>query len=153
MNIEDQIHAIALNLAELQLEFSKLEIEKAKCIRSQLYEKASDLRMRQKELLALKKNCKDEIQMIRQDHPFSPKNVSQHVLLEELLISLDQVKIAREKTFGMINEKIDALEKTWNKIKDDFNSPKQKKVLSDLKDWQEALQRFAFREQFSLKGK
>jgi hypothetical protein len=79
---------IKQHILEIKLKLAKLVIEKKEVIRNQYYEKAADLREKEKKLQDVILNQVEVFQNQKRNLPIAPENMEQHELLLSILYEI-----------------------------------------------------------------
>jgi hypothetical protein len=88
MNDLEKLYLIKQHILEIKLELAKLVIEKKEVIRNQYYEKAADLREKEKKLQDVILNQVEVFQNQKRNLPIAPENMEQHELLLSILYEI-----------------------------------------------------------------
>jgi hypothetical protein len=138
----DQLNTIKLQIRKNQLEQAELEIEKAACIRMQHYEKAADLRTREKQLMAKKHDLWNKVKKMLDDLPFYPGLLDLHFKTITLLNELEVKNTALRTLNKRLNKHLAELENEWQKSKQTTESKNKSQLFNELKEWEYAVDRF-----------
>ncbi len=91
MNDLEKLYLIKQHILEIKLELAKLVIEKKEVIRNQYYEKAADLREKEKKLQDVILNQVEVFQNQKRNLPIAPENMEQHELLLSILYEIGAI--------------------------------------------------------------
>lgn len=138
----DQLNTFKLQIRKNQLEQTEVEIEKAACIRMQHYEKAADLRTREKQLMAQKHELWNEVKKLQDNLPFYPGLLDLHFKTVTLLNELEVKNTALRTLNKRLNKHLTELENEWQKREQATDSKKKSQLFSELKEWEHAVDRF-----------
>lgn len=138
----DQLNELKLELRKNQLEQSELEIEKVDCIRSQRYERAADIRMREKNLLAQNHKTWKKVKKLQDDLPFYPGLLDLHFRTIILLNELEVKNTALRTLSKRLNKHLNELEAVFQSSQEVPESKNKGPLFSELKEWEYAVDRF-----------
>ncbi|MFY7943332.1 MAG: hypothetical protein ACOVNZ_02065, partial [Crocinitomicaceae bacterium] len=91
MNDLEKLYLIKQHILEIKLELAKLVIEKKEVIRNQYYEKAADLREKEKRLQDVILNQVEVFHNQKRNLSIEPQNMEQHELLLSILYEIGAI--------------------------------------------------------------
>ncbi|MFN5786473.1 MAG: UvrB/UvrC motif-containing protein [Flavobacteriia bacterium] len=138
----DQLNICRLAIRQIQLALAELEIEKTTCIRLQQYEKAAEIRGREKDLFVKRVEMWSRIKKMYDDLPFTPGLIDLHYRSITLMNELEVKNIALRSLNKRMNKHLTELEEQWEHIKENNETPSNRSVIEELRDWQHAIERF-----------
>ena len=136
----DQLNELKLEIRKNQLELSEIEIEKVHCIRSQRYERAADIRMREKTILAQNYKTWKKAKNMQEDLPFYPGLLDLHFKTIILLNELEVKNTALRTLNKRLNRHMNELEAKLQGRKG-AESEKLDNLYTELKEWEYAVDR------------
>ena len=137
-----QLDMYRLNLRRIQLELAELAIEKSTSIRLQQYEKAADIRGRERDLFARRLELWSRIKKMYEELPFTPGLVHEHFMTIALLNELEVKNTALRTLNKRMNKHLNELEEKWERIKEKGETRSNRSVVEELRDWQQAIDLF-----------
>jgi hypothetical protein len=138
----DELNEVKLEIRKNQLEQTELEIEKASCIRMQHYEKAADLRAREKQLMAQKHDLWNKVKKLQDNLPFYPGLLDLHFRTIILLNELEAKNTALRTLSKILNKHLNKLEAVFQNNEEAKDSKNKSQLFNELNEWEHAVHRF-----------
>jgi hypothetical protein len=138
----DELNEVKLEIRKNQLEQTELEIEKARCIRMQHYEKAADLRVREKQLMAQKHDLWNKVKKLQDNLPFYPGLLDLHFRTIILLNELEAKNTALRTLSKILNKHLNKLEAVFQNNEEAKDSKNKSQLFNELNEWEHAVHRF-----------
>ena len=139
---EHRMNTIRLKLRQHQLKIAELQIEKEESIRKQLYESAAGIRDRERSILSEIDLLQQEVLKMKNELPFIPNQLDLHYKINVLLNQINGDKSVLDELNKLISQRIDSLSEQWEQLKKDKETLSNRKVIVELRDWEEAIFRF-----------
>ena len=141
-NYEDRVLEMRVVLRTLQLDLAKIQIEKSKTIRDQLYEKAADLREEERSILSALNELLKSFYTLKNELPFTPGMINLQFMARVLYEEFEGVTRAAETITLILEDRINTLKQQVHHLKETDQATLKKEVFKELMLWQEAYKKF-----------